>query len=187
MNYEDLIGPEQAKLKLLRDKYALLGNEIAESEEFIRLLLKRAGRGSDELDRALERQLASASASSAECLLETEKHPILEPVLETQVNHSKYPSLRKDSIWPYLAKLMSGKASWTLDELNDIAIRHNLIKTESALRSTMPSMKKWALVTSDRPGVFALTPKGVGFTRALGSSQYTLTTQENANGGASGS
>lgn len=169
-----MVEQERAKVELLRAKRALIDDQIADHENFIKVLLKRADQGGDELDMALERKLASMSAAQqpAEQPAEQVNLDTIVAADDQPAPEYTYPKIRTDSIWPYMLRHMAESSASKLDELIEFAKLHNLIKTDSALRSTFSQMKNWGLVNSDNPGHFTLTPKASAFVSSLKPTQF---------------
>lgn len=181
MSYTEIIFKEREKLALLYAKYALIANQIAETEQFIAVLEKRVDQSGDELDRVLERKIASKSAGAVQpamvepgvvVSLQAAEVPVTESA--TPDSGCVFPVFRSDSVWPYLARYMVGKPRWSLSELSNFAITRKLSASESGVRSTISSLKKWDMLTSDMPGYYSLTPKGHAFVNTLKPLQFVL-------------
>ena len=164
MDYTLMIDQERAKLDLLRAKHALLASQISDSELLITVLAKRAGDAGDELDKFLERELAKKSGQSIQTLAVTAEG--INASADGQKSY-EFPTVRSDSIWPYVIRLMTAKPVWKVDEIISFALQNKLVKTDSAIRSTMSSLKAWDFVENDMPGLFSLKPKGLAFANTL--------------------
>lgn len=171
MDYQFEIDRERAKINILRAKEAHIAMEIEDSERMIALLEKRAGKnGGDALDKFLDAQLAEKS-QPVEAIAPPSTPSITPPV---ELEGYEFPKIRSDSIWPYVIRFMESKPQWRVDEIIAMATENKLVKTESAIRSTMSALKSWDFLKNDMPGLFSLKPKSLAFLKSLKSNQYTL-------------
>ena len=137
----------------------------------ISLLERRAGKnGGDALDKFLDAQLADKS-KAVEAITSQPLAPVTPPV---EIEAYEFPKIRSDSIWPYVIRFMESKPEWRVEEIIKTALENKLVKTESAIRSTMSALKSWDFLENDTPGIFALRPKSIAFLNSLTPNQFTM-------------
>jgi len=164
-----MISLELQKLDLLRKKRELLNQQIADLERFVTALENRASENGDALDRFLESQLAAMSTTVEQS---SPKNLNQSDLGTGEPETYKFPKLRSDSIWPYVVRHMATKETWKIEELIHFASRNKLVSTESALRSTMSSLKSWGFVANNTPGLFALKSMGFAYVKTLTPNQF---------------
>jgi phage-related tail fiber protein len=177
-DYKALIAREVQKLEALRDTRKEVDEKIAESEQFIKLLTARSSQGGDDLGALVERKMASKSAKATPAAESAAAKPVEQTEQRAPMTIEakyQYPKIRSDSAWPYILVMMSRKpGAWKALDIVQAVLAAKLLKTDSAVRSTLSQMSAWGLLANDTPGYFAVAGKGATFVAGRKPNQFEI-------------
>jgi hypothetical protein len=169
-DYNALIALEMQKLDALLDTRKEVDEQITASEQFIKLLKARASGVGADLAALVQRKMASKSAQAAPPVAQPEQ-----PAPPKGGEQYEYPKIRSDSAWPYILVIMSRKAGpWKALNIVKDVLDSKVLKTDSAVRSTLSQMSAWGLLSNEPPGYFAVAPKGAAFVAGLKPNQFEI-------------
>ncbi len=174
-DYKLLLAHENQKLEVLRDTRARVDQQIAESEQFIKVLTSRSAQGDDELNQLVERQMAAKTVPTTKFVVATQSSVFTaDAPLEENPKAQLFPRIRADSAWPYILVLMhqTGEQRWRAGEIVKFVLDAKVLKTASAVRTALASMHEWQILDNAPPGFFSLTAKANTFIAGLKPGQY---------------